>query len=469
MFKILLVDDETISREMLATYIEGLLGFEVVQVASGEEALIYFENNECPIIISDIKMPGMNGIQLLREINSVEKGRHTKVILVTGFAQIETAIEAIREGAYDYLIKPIEVHRLGEIIRNIISDLENEKIGDENNSNNIKFAQSYLNGSYLEVPGFDKVGIFSPAMRDITEMCLKLHKDRNLSVLIEGESGTGKEILATLIHSGAEKSDKPMITINCAAITPSLFESEMFGYEGGAFTGGKHGGKKGKLDLANGGTLVLDEIGEIPLELQAKLLRVIQEKSFYRVGGNQKIDIDVRFIASTNRDLQQLVKENRFRNDLFFRINTAYIKIPPLRKQKEAIAPLAQMFLVDFARQKNKKFRLIDVNAIKLLESHLWKGNIRELKNIIERIVLLYDEYELRANHLGFLGDGIESIENKIFTLRPGMFELPDDCLIIEEIEKEIVQKALNKFNGNKSQTAKYLGLTPSSLRSRLK
>lgn len=463
MSKIVLVDDDDISRDMLASYINELLAYPVIQFSSAEDALNYIEEYLPPIVITDIRMPGMNGIQLLREIKSSPRTSKTQVILITGFANLETSIEAIRNGAIDYLIKPVDINRLATAIQKATSiQLINE------DDKNISHEASHIYSDY-EHPIIGKIGIFSQSLQNVIEIALKLHKNRTIPVLIEGESGTGKEIIASLIHYGKKNIDKPFVTINCAAITPSLFESELFGYEEGSFTGSKSGGKRGKLDLAQGGSLLLDEIGEIPIELQAKLLRVIEERAFYRVGGTKKIELDVRFVASTNRNLLQLVEENRFRSDLYYRLSAAHIVLPPLRKQKEAIAPLAQMFLIHFATERNKKFRLIHKNAIQILEAHPWHGNVRELKNVIERVVLLYDDNELRPSHISFLEEYAHFQDADKFVLRPGSFILPDDELNLEQLNYEIVQKALEKFHGNKSQTARYLGLTPSSLRSRLK
>ncbi len=474
MNKLLLVDDDNISREMLAAYIDGLLGYRVDEACSGQIAYEKFLKNNYSVVITDIKMPVMNGLDLLKKIKSSPKGKKTKVILLTGFAQVETAIEAIRQGAFDYLVKPIDINRLGEIIKNISieealgsSPFGNSPLKDDEINNN---GEQFPDFPYIDIVGFEhKIGIFSQTMKNIVTMSYKLHKDPDVPVLIEGDSGTGKEIIASLVHHGTKGSKLPYVTINCAAISTNLFETEFFGYEAGTFTGGSTDGKIGKLELANGGTILLDEIGEIPLEMQAKLLRVIQEKSFFRVGGTKETKINIRIIACTNKSLAQLVRKNKFRYDLFYRINSATITIPPLCEQKEAIAPLAQMFLVEFATKKKKKFRLIEKNAISILESHAWKGNIRELKNAIERIVLLYDEYELRANHLSFLEYDIDSMIDNKPVLRLGSFVLPEEGLNLEDFENEIVEKALEKFAGNKTHTAKYLGLTLSSLRSRIK
>jgi transcriptional regulator with PAS, ATPase and Fis domain len=311
-------------------------------------------------------------------------------------------------------------------------------------------------------------------MREVRDMAEKLHQDPSLPVLIEGETGTGKEVVARLIHYGQGDVTTPFVSINCTAIPSNLFETELFGYEGGAFTDAKKRGAIGKFELAQGGTIFLDEIGDLPLEIQPKLLRVLEEKAIYRVGGLKKIDLDIRVICATNQNLQQKVKQGRFREDLFYRLNVAYISVPPLRERQEAIAPLAQLFLTRFAEAKNRRFRFLHRDVVKILEEYPWPGNIRELQNTIERAVLLYDDIELRPEYIRFLTDAdsaasFTGLETGTFVLEPGKIRLPEDQLDLKALEEEIVQKALLKFNGNKTRAAQYLGLTRSSLRSRLK
>jgi len=464
MSSIVIVDDDDSSRTMLAVYIRDFLSIPVTEFSSAYDALQYLEQHSSPIVITDIRMPGMNGMQLLREIKSSKNLHNTKVILVTGFANLDTCIEAIRQGAYDYLVKPIEISYVADIINKILSENRQSKnlTQDKEEKNLLQHFSCY------EHPVIGKIGVFSSQMQKIVDTALKLSKD-NIPVLIEGESGTGKEIIASLIHHGERGNKKPFVTINCAAITPSLFESDLFGYDEGSFTGGKSGGKRGKLDIAQGGTLLLDEIGEIPNELQAKLLRVLEEKAFYRVGGVEKIPLKVRIIASTNKNLKDMVESNSFRIDLYYRLCAAHLVLPALRQQKEAIAPMAQMFLTHFAVERHRKFRLIDKYAVKILQEHPWYGNVRELRNAIERVVLLNDDYELRSHHISFLEEYSQLGDADKFVLRPGSFVLPEEEINLEELNYEIVQKALAKFNGNKTQTARYLGLTPSALRSRLK
>ncbi|HEX7342673.1 MAG TPA: sigma-54 dependent transcriptional regulator, partial [bacterium] len=319
------------------------------------------------------------------------------------------------------------------------------------------------------LPGMGRVGIFSDAMKAAVTMTRRLHEDRTIPVLIEGETGTGKEVIAHLIHHGEQECAAPFISINCSAISPNLFESELFGYEGGAFTGARKSGIIGKLELAQGGTLFLDEIGDMPLDLQPKLLRALQEREIYRVGGLKKVPLDVRIIGATNRNLKSLVDEGRFRQDLYFRLHVGWVHVPPLREQKEAIIPLAQMFQNQYAAARKRRFRFISQEARARLIDYAWPGNIRELQNTLDRIVLLHDDIELRKEHLNFLTqDASLNWEADRSEIKPGYIGLPPQGLDLAGLESEIVRKALQLFGGNKTKAAQYLGLTRSALRSRL-
>jgi two-component system, NtrC family, response regulator AtoC len=491
--RILLIDDDNISREMMADYLDGLLGHEVVQCNGARIALDKYKENPFSLVISDIKMPEINGIELLHEIKKLPEGKRTKVILITGYAEVDTAVQALREGAYDYMLKPIDVSSLDSIIENIEQSgqeefnvwdgtgngaLEQDKLSETDKYYN---NQKYLNkisgnqrGAYLQIGGMNdfsgiKIGIFSKPMKDLVSTALKFHEDRSIPVLIEGESGTGKEIFMKIIHYGSKEDERPLVSLNCSAISPNLFESELFGYEGGTFTGSKSRGMIGKLELAQGGTIFLDEIGDMPLEMQPKLLRVLQERSFYKVGGLKKIGLDVRFIAATNKNLKILIENGSFRQDLYHRINIGLFYLIPLKNQPEAIIPLAEMFLLEFANQRNKQFRLIHRESSLILEKYSWPGNIRELRNVIERIVLLYDEIELLPKHLSFLNmDGINYDTGK-FELTDDSFILPDDSFNLENIEIAIIKKAVEKFNGNQTKAAQYLGISRGTLRNKLK
>jgi transcriptional regulator with PAS, ATPase and Fis domain len=320
----------------------------------------------------------------------------------------------------------------------------------------------------VSVPGCGSVGVFSEAMRAVVELAYRLHEDRTMPALIEGETGTGKEVVARLIHHGRGESDAPFICINCPAIAPTLFESELFGYEAGSFTGAKKSGAVGKLELAQGGTLFLDEIGDLPLDMQPKLLRVLQERERYRVGGGQRVALDVRIIAATNAELQKAVDAGRFRRDLFYRLNPGHVRIPPLRERPAEIIHLAQLILARLAEEKRRAFRYITPEARAHLESYLWPGNVRELENAIERVTLLYNEESVRAEHLNFLAKGpSEPLSVDMAPLSPDNFVLPEDGLDIDALNEAILRRVLAKFKGNKSEAARYLKLTRGSFRRR--
>lgn len=334
----------------------------------------------------------------------------------------------------------------------------------------LKFAEKI--GLFRNIAGRDIMGVISPGMKQVMEQAYRLQQNPQVAVLIEGETGTGKELLARYIHYGCLARSNPFIAINCAAISPAMFESELFGYEAGSFTGGLAKGKKGKLDMANGGTLFLDEISELPLELQAKLLRVIQEKEYYRVGGLHVVQANVRFITATNRKIEDWVANGRFREDLYYRLNLGLLKIPPLRQRQEAILPLAMFFLTNFQPDKSGQFR-ISQEAGELMQGYDWPGNVRQLRNEMERIAMLSDDLLIMPHHL--------SIKESRGTARPadrrpvkGSFDLdtlalPPDCLSLEELTNAILKKALEMHGGNRTKTAQYLGISRSALIYRLK
>jgi two-component system, NtrC family, response regulator AtoC len=315
--------------------------------------------------------------------------------------------------------------------------------------------------------GLEGVGFFSEAMRALVSQAQKYHTDRTIPVLIEGETGTGKEIISKMIHYGNLEFTAPFVDINCAAITPNLFESELFGYEAGSFRGGLSRGQKGKIDLAAGGTLFLDEVGEIPLELQGKLLRVIQEKEFYRIGGLRKIKADVRIICATNSNLEQAVAKGTFRKDLYYRLKVGHIQIPSLRERMADIYPLALMFLQEFSRLRGKQFTSISEEAAGLLLSYAWPGNVRELRNTIEWATFMYDDAVLKPQHLGIIekeqgrAEVAVALETKDLRLPPKEFSL-------EKHIDHVVYEALRMHHGNKTATAQYLGISRRALCYRL-
>jgi transcriptional regulator with PAS, ATPase and Fis domain len=324
-----------------------------------------------------------------------------------------------------------------------------------------------LKKDYATILQKEQFGIFSDATATIIGLADRLHTDRSIPVLIEGETGTGKEIVAHVIHFGREKLSKPFITINCAALNENLFETELFGYEKGSFSGGTKHNQIGKLELAQGGTIFLDEIGELPLGMQTKLLRVIQNKEMYRVGGNKAIQLDIRIIAATNRNLKEESEKGNFRLDLYHRLFAGYIKIPPLRERVLEISSLAQMFLLNMAKEKNKSFQLISPEAIKILENYSWPGNVRELKNVIERIVLLYDNNLLEPWHLDFICFNEQSKQNvesnKLY------MTLPDESTKLDKLLQRILLETYTHFDKNVTQTANFLQISRNKVYRKIK
>lgn len=478
---ILLVEDEQDSRTLVAGFLKEI-GHHVVEMENGFKALEAFSAQEFHMVLTDIRMPVMTGLELLRKLRGLPEGQNADIILYTGFGDVETAVEALRSGAYDYLIKPINVEELVKVTERVA---EHQALKRENEVLTRKFEDAVeaateearqelmrLKKAYSQVLGIGGIGIFSKAMKKAVRVAKQLHADRSIPVFIEGDTGTGKEVIARLTHFGTGDETAPFVDLNCAAIAPNMFESELFGYEAGAFTGGLPKGSKGKLDLAQGGTLFLDEITEMPVSLQAKLLRVIQEKEFYRVGGLKKIKTDVRIICATNDDIEARVAEGTFRRDLYFRLNVGNIHIPPLRERPEDIIPLAQLFLTTFAQAKRKRFSEISQEAADMLLSHNWPGNVRELKNAMEWVVLMWDEKVLKPTHLGILREHKASVSSGASI--PGVidshdFTLPSGGLPIDDYTNNIIRKALQLHGGNKTETAKYLGISRRSLHCRLK
>lgn len=469
---ILVVDDNIKVREFLVDFLEEELDHQVTQCGNAEEAIKACASNTFNMLLTDIRMPpGISGIDLLKKLRAQNKDISPDIVLMTGYGDMSEAITAFRQGAYDYLLKPINVEELEAVVAKIeehqllisenwqFTNRFEEKVERATRASKVKLAQ--LQKAYSQLVGIGKVGVFSEKMRESVALAERFHQDRSVPVLIEGETGTGKEIIAKMVHYGQGETSTSFLSINCSAISANLFESELFGYESGAFTGAKKQGSIGKLELAKGGSLLLDEIGDMPLELQPKLLRVLQEREFYSVGGLKKIELDVRIICATNRNLVSLVKEKLFRRDLFYRLNVVRIYISPLRERKEDIVPLAQMFLEKYAEQKKLPLKVIQKKARIVLENHSWPGNIRELENAMERVVLLYDGNQLKAEHLNFLfseSEGDSFASKSIFDLNS--IVLPPEGLKLQEVERIMLQKTLIKFDGNKTKAAAYLGLS---------
>jgi len=477
---ILLVDDEQNSRAAVSKFL-GKLGHDVTECGSGEEALLVFCKGDFPLVLSDIKMPGLTGIELLRKIKTSDSSWKTDVVLFTGYGNMESAIAALRAGAYDYLLKPVSADELAMVAERVA---EHQALLRENRRLKDKFSNEVEEATYevnkevhrlraivFSATGLDQAVFHSRTMQDILALAIKYHHDRSMPILIEGETGTGKEVIARLIHYGDPsnpETTRPFVDINCAALPGTLFESELFGYEAGSFTGGIAKGRKGKLDAADGGTLFLDEVSEIPIELQSKLLRVIQEKEYYRIGGLRKIKADARIVCATNITLSDNLGKSNFRKDLYYRLKVGHIIVPPLRERKDDIIPLANQYLLLYARNKNKLFDNIGNDAAELLLDYSWPGNVRELKNVIEWAVFMYDEKTLRRKHLSILEQGkvvsVSESANQSDSNNCINIPLSRNGLSMDKIKKAVIVKVLAKHNGNKSAAARYLNISRRSL-----
>ena len=447
---ILVVDDEPSIREFLQIMLERE-GYQVSCADNGKTAIKLFEQEQYDVVIADIRMPKVNGFEVLTEIKRLSP--ETKVIMITAFASFESAVESMKEGAYDYITKPFNIDEVKATIRRAL-----EKPGTQDKANR----KQKENGKKEQFAGMisasqEMLRIFTLIPRAGTSKA---------NVLITGESGTGKELVARAIHSNSPRSSGPIITINCGGVPEQLLESELFGYTKGSFTGALTD-KIGLFEAADKGTIFLDEIGDLPLALQVKLLRIVQEKSFKPVGGTKEISVDVRIISATNINLEEQVIQGTFREDLFYRLNVIHIRIPPLRERKEDIPILAQHFLEQYSRESGKEIRTISSYALKSLLDYSFPGNVRELENIVERSVALetsniilpesltLSRYKRNKEH-GELTDS----------------DIPPEGIDLEQVvgklEKQLLLKALQKSNGEMKQAAKLLNIPYRSIRYRL-
>lgn len=437
---ILIVDDEKGIRDGLRLFLkrEGHLTFTATD---GQEALEILEKNDIDLVISDLKMPRINGDELLAFIKKDYPG--IKVIILTGHGTVETAVESMRNGAYDFLIKPLNLDKLGLIVKRALSQRQLEI-----DNRNLK----------------KKLNIFSGQMIGKSEKMIKIANlieqvaPSKTSVLILGENGVGKEVIANLIHDSSNRKNNPFIKVHCAALSENLLESELFGHEKGAFTGAIKE-KKGRFELADSGTIFLDEIGEISPNIQVKLLRVIQEKAFERVGGEETITVDVRIVAATNKNLKKEVEEGRFREDLYYRLNVVQITVPSLRERKEDILLMVSSFIQNFSKENGKEIKEITKKAQTALYNYDWPGNIRELKNVLEAAVVLSKDGIIDINDLPPYLKNDDEHGNFLKIKIPAP---------MAEIEKEAIISTLALANGNKSKTAEMLEMNRKTLYAKL-
>jgi len=439
--RILVVDDDESLRRVTQVQLEEE-GYEVVTAASGEEALRLLERVPHDLVISDLKMPGMDGVALLREIR--QRYPEVVVILLTAFGTVETAVEAMKLGAYDYITKPVNPDALRLIVERA---LDHVRLREEVRS---------LRRSLDEKYGFENIIGRSPALLYILEAAARAAQT-DATVLIRGETGTGKELLAKGIHFNSPRRNRPFITINCGAIPRELLESELFGHLKGSFTGAiSH--KKGKVEMADGGTVFLDEIGDVPHELQVKLLRLIQEREIEKIGEGRPIKVDVRIIAATHRNLQTMIEDGTFREDLYYRLNVIPLEIPPLRDRAEDIPELVKHFF-ELAKRKHGRDELVlPETLMPYFTTYRWPGNVRELENVIERLVVLARGPQVTVDELP------ESLRRERPVLGALQMELPPHGVSLEAVEKELILLALKKHNWNQTHAARYLDISRKTL-----
>lgn len=430
--KILIVDDEAVMRETMSDWLRDK-GYDAVSVSNGQEAVEKVKLEYFNVTFVDMKMPDMDGLEVLRAIKKITSG--TSVIIMTAYATIETAIIAMKQGAYDYLIKPFSLDEVELIVKKIV---KYQELVAEN-----VLLRQQLKERFV----FQNIIGKSRQMKEILELVENI-ADSNATVLIQGASGTGKELIARAIHQKSRRRNKPFIAANCAAIPRELLESELFGHEKGAFTGAMYA-KKGRFELAEGGTLFLDEVGEMSLNTQIHLLRVLQEREFRKVGGSELIKIDVRIITSSNKNLEQEVKKGTFRDDLFYRLNVIAIYLPDLRERKEDIPLLVDHLLEKYGLETGRGKKSLSRESMDIMMKYNWPGNVRELENVIERLVIICKDKIIKPEYL----PGVIRVEPK----REHSPFIPDKSL--EEIEKRYIYDVLERNNWNKSKTARVLGI----------
>ncbi|UCG13294.1 MAG: sigma-54-dependent Fis family transcriptional regulator [Deltaproteobacteria bacterium] len=437
--RILVVDDEPMVCLALTNWLAEE-NYLAKAVEDGHRAIATMREENWDIVLLDLRMPGMDGMEVLQQIKDISP--QTVVIMMTAYASIPSAVQAMKEGAYDYIVKPLDVDQLTLMLKRIV---EHQQLITENILLRQRLAEQY---EFQDIIGK------SDAMQSIFEM-IKAVTDTNATVLITGETGTGKELVARAIHSNSSQRYGPFVATSCGALPETLLESELFGYEKGAFTGAERT-KKGRFELAHGGTLFLDEVGDISMKTQIKLLRVLQERSFKRLGGTETIKVDVRLITATNRDLVACIEEGSFRSDLYYRLNVVSIHLPPLRQRKEDIPLLAAHFMNKYNVEFNKKFDRVERKAMDLMVDYHWPGNVRELENAIERAIVIDQGPEVKVKHLPFCNLEIPQIGN-------------EDSHTLQEVERLHIEKMLTRHDWNIAKTARLLNIDRTTLHKKIK
>ncbi len=443
---ILIVDDEEAQRLALKSFL-GRREYKVFLAANGDEALKIVRNETIDIVMTDFRMPGMSGLELLRAIKDVQPG--IDVILMTAYGSVDDAVDIMKAGAYDYLTKPVDLDELESLLKRV----KGKRLLEEENRQ--------LREQLSEKFRFERIISQSGEMEAVLNIAGRVAKSK-AHVLILGESGTGKELLAQAIHYASPRREKPFVTVNVAALAENIIESELFGHEKGAFTGAIHQ-RRGRFEEANGGTLFVDEVGDIPLSVQVKLLRAIQFGQIQRVGGSETIDVDVRIISATHRDLEAMIRDGQFREDLYYRLNVVAIVAPPLRKRRVDIPLLADHFIKRFARENEKEVTGIEREALDRLMKYDFPGNVRELENMMEHAVVMTRNSLIGREDLpAHLPSGRHEALYDPADLSAGHAQK------MKAFEKAMIEEALKQSGGNKSAAARLLGITERHLRSRL-
>ena len=435
--RVLVVDDEPMVCLALTNWLEEENYFAQA-VEDGPQAVQAVREENWDIVLLDLRMPGMDGMEVLKQVKEIAP--QTVVIMMTAYASIPGAVQAMQEGAYDYIVKPLDVDQLTLMLKRIV---EHQQLITENILLRKRLTEQY---EYEDIIGR------SEAMQEVFSM-IKAVTDTNATVLITGETGTGKELVARAIHSNSSQRYGPFVATSCGALPETLLESELFGYEKGAFTGADRT-KKGRFELANEGTLFLDEVGDISMKTQIRLLRVLQEKSFSRLGGTEQIKVDVRLVSATNRDLVAAIEEGSFRSDLYYRLNVVSIQLPPLRERIDDVPLLAAHFINKYNVEFNKKFDRVDRKAMDLMMDYHWPGNVRELENVIERALVIDQGPQMKVKHLPFCN--IES-------------PLTEEPRSLQEVERSHIEKMLQRNDWNIAKTARLLNIDRSTLHKKIK
>lgn len=457
-YSVLIVDDETTFRKSVKRFLKK--EYHTFEAESGNKCLELVRSLKPELVLLDIGLPDLSGLEVLSRLKEIE--HPPSVIMVTAYDQIKDVVHAMKLGASNYLVKPIDIDEFELAIKNALETVS------------LKKEVERLRGQLKKAYNLDQLIGSSPSFLAAQELAIKSAESADASIVLQGESGVGKELFARLIHFHSPRAANSFLALNCAAFASEIVESELFGHEPGSFTGARQKGKEGLLEAADGGSLFLDEVADLGPGIQAKLLRVLEEKEFYAVGGTKEKHVDVRFIAACNKDLWKEVKKGNFRPDLYFRLATIKIELPPLRKRHKDILPLAQFFMEKFNNKYGKRFKYISSEAQSFLENFEWPGNVRQLRNTIERIVLLEDDVVIRGTHLNFLLDDtagkLKSFERTSHAGNSGFsFVLPESGFSLEEAEKAIISEAYKKCSYNKSKTAKFLNTPRHVLLYRLK